>query len=133
MLTYRMSVKPSACSNSCATYCGATQMPAIWERRSLVVSGAGSAATGRKPRTPVVATAAKPPTNSRRLHDWARLSAMVSPLARPQRGDRTCLQCRKQRGNSELLSGWHRADTAWGDLQLSGSRPGRTGGESLVG
>jgi hypothetical protein len=86
MFTYCTSVNPSARSNSCATYWGATQMPAIWESRSRVVSGAGSAAAGRTPRTPAVPTAVKVATNSRRLHDWARLSAMVSPLARLREG-----------------------------------------------
>src|SRR6266540_3223415 len=38
-----MSVKPSLLSNSSATYCGATQIPAIWDSLILVVSGGGSA------------------------------------------------------------------------------------------
>jgi hypothetical protein len=86
MFTYCTSVNPSIRSSSCATYWGATQMPAIWESRSRVVSGAGSAAAGRTRRTPAVPTAVKVATNSRRLHDWARLSAMVSPLARLREG-----------------------------------------------
>ena len=39
----------------------------------------------------------------------------------------------KAEGNCELLSGWHRADTACRGLQASGAETGRTGGERLLG
>src|SRR5436305_978452 len=65
-LTYRISVKPSARSNSSQTYCGAKQMTGILPNRTVVVSSAGSAARSREAgrlAAPIAAMA----LNTRRL------------------------------------------------------------------
>src|SRR5262245_22296818 len=82
MSTYSRSVKPSATSNSRATYCGAMQIPGMRVMRSFGVSGGGSAAITSRPtpRSPAVADSVRPPTNSRRL-DLPRWSLMGTSFA----------------------------------------------------
>src|SRR5262249_3793045 len=65
---YWMSVNPSVLSSSSATYCGATQMPGIFTRRMVVVSGGASCVNAfAPPMSPAAVAEESVATTRRRL------------------------------------------------------------------